>query len=344
MNAITYKTPTITVFMAVFNGARYIKQAISSVLAQSFTDFELLIVNDGSTDNTLEIIAEFKDSRIRLLHNDGNKGLTYSRNHGLKEAKGKYFAILDSDDIAMPGRLALQFNFMNDNPNVAICGGQAKFIDDDGKEIKEYLAPVGNNLSYQLAIYNILINSSLMMKTDVMREVGGYREMSPAEDYDLSFRIGLKHQIANLSDQLVAYREHASNTSRVQTEKLNNALRRIVTHIHTNLNVQTDQHLIDVHHHFITSNFAPIDLHHFEELLKKLKDANNKGNTYSPALFDKFLFNIWFALLRSKKVKGIISLYFRTPLFDWSFVTFKQLRKVMKQYYFLNLSFYKKSI
>lgn len=344
MDKTASKAPAITVFMAVFNGAKYIREAIVSILTQDFDDFELLIVNDGSTDNTLEVIAEFKDPRIRLLHNDGNKGLTFTRNHGLKEAKGKYFAILDSDDIAISGRLKLQLNFMNANPNVAICGGQAKFIDAENNEIKRYVVPIGGNLSYQLVIYNILINSTLMMKTDIMREVGGYRDMSPAEDYDLSFRIGLKYQIANLNNKLVEYREHGNNTSRLQTEKLNDALSRIIADIHYHLGIQTDRHLINIHQHLLNSNFAPIALDKFEELLKKLKDANKLSKIYSVALFDKFLFDTWFSILRAKKEKRILKLYFQKPLFDWSFVTFKQLRKIIKQYYFQNLLFYKKHV
>jgi len=342
MDKIVISTPTVTVFMAVFNGGKYIKEAIKSILTQNFTDFELLIVNDGSTDNTLDIIAEFNDPRIRLLHNEGNKGLTYTRNRGLREAKGKYFAVLDSDDIAMPSRLKIQVTFMNANPDIAICGGQAIFIDANSKEIKGYEVPVSNNLSHQLVLHNIFINSTLMIKTAVMKELGGYREMSPAEDYDLSFRIALKHQVANLSDKLVAYREHGNNTSKIQIDKLNNALGRIIEHIHLSLNIPIDNYNIKIHQNVLNFDVKSTDLSEFERLLTILRASNNLNNIYPTTIFNKFLFETWFKLLREKKAKNIILLYFKNPFFERSFITAKQLRKIIKQAFFLNLPFYKK--
>ncbi|WP_343530706.1 glycosyltransferase family 2 protein [Pedobacter sp.] len=336
------KSPTVTVFMAVYNGEKYIKEAIESVLNQSYTDFELLIVNDGSTDGTLNIIAGFVDPRIRLLHNDGNKGLTYTRNHGVREARGKYFAILDSDDIAMPKRLKLQVEFMENHPSVAICGGQAVFIDGQSNEMTGYRVPIGENISHWLVIHNAFINSTLMIKTSVMREMGGYREMAPAEDYDLSFRISFKYQVANLSEKLVAYREHGNNISRLQTEKLSNAECQIIEHIHSCLNIPLDQELIKIHHNVLKYNVEQTSINDFERLLERLRAANIEVKAYAVQPFNKFLFEAWFNILRAKKERNIVTLFFRKPFFDWSFVTFKQLRKIFKQSFFSYLSFLKK--
>lgn len=338
----TTKKPTVTVFMAVYNGEKYIKEAIESVLAQNYTDFELLIINDGSTDKTLEIIAKFNDPRIRLLHNDGNQGLTYTRNHGVREAKGEYFAILDSDDIAMPNRLKIQVDYMKANPNVAICGGQAVLIDGDSKEMRPYRVQSGDSLSHWLVLHNVFINSTLMIKTAVMREMGGYREMAPAEDYDLSFRIGLKYRVANLSDKFVLYREHDNNISRVQTEKLSNAQRRIIEHIHSSLNIPTDKSLIETHHDILNYTVDTKDMSAFERLLEVLRQGNSNSHSYPTKAFNKLLFETWFNLARLKKVKQILFLYFKNPLFNWSFVTFRQLRKIFKQSLFLNLSISKR--
>lgn len=338
MDNTTGKNPIVTVFMAVYNGEKYIKEAIESVLTQSYTDFELLIINDGSTDKTLDVIAQFNDPRIRLLHNDGNRGLTYTRNHGVKEARGKYFAILDSDDIAMPNRLKIQVDYMNANPEVAICGGQAILIDGNSKEMRLYKVHAGNSLSHWLVLHNVFINSTLMMNTSVMREMGGYRDMAPAEDYDLSFRIGLKYRVANLSDTFVFYREHGNNISKVQTEKLNNAERRIIEHIHSSLNISINSSLVKAHQSILNYNIASTDLKDFESLLQALKQGNNTNNSYPTEAFNKLLFETWFNLARLKKEKKILTLYFKNPLFNWSFVTFRQLRKIFKQSLFLNLS------
>ncbi len=341
MDNITY-TPAITVFMAVYNGEKYIKEAIESVLTQSYADFELLIINDGSTDKTLDVIANFTDPRIRVLHNDGNKGLTYTRNHGAKEARGKYFAILDSDDIAMLNRLKIQVDYMESHPEVAICGGQAALINGNSKEIRPYKVHEGDNLSYWLVLHNVFINSTLMIKTAIMREMGGYRDMAPAEDYDLSFRIGLKYQVANLSDKLVLYREHDNNISRVQIEKLSNAQHRIIEHIHSSLNIPVDKSLVQTHHDILNYNTDAKDMKEFEELLEALKKGNNMTNSYPAKAFNKLLFETWFNLARLKKEKKILFSYFKNPLFNWSFVTFRQLRKIFKQSLFLSLSISKR--
>jgi glycosyltransferase involved in cell wall biosynthesis len=113
--------PKITVFMAAYNSENYISDSIKSILDQSFSDFELLIINDGSTDLTVDIIEKFNDPRIRLVHNDKNRGLTYTRNVALTEALGEYIAILDSDDIAVKNRLELQYNFFQQHPEYALC-------------------------------------------------------------------------------------------------------------------------------------------------------------------------------------------------------------------------------
>lgn len=134
-------SPLVTVFMAVYNGQKYISEAINSILNQTFRDFELLIIDDGSTDNTIDNIKLFTDDRIRLIQNHKNLGLFVTRNYGIDQAKGKYFAILDSDDIAFPNRLQIQVNFMERNPQYALCGAKAKVINQMGEEIDVLIPP-----------------------------------------------------------------------------------------------------------------------------------------------------------------------------------------------------------
>ena len=322
---------TVTVFMAVFNGEKYIGEAIQSVLGQSYTDFEIIVINDGSTDATLDIIEMFDDTRIRLLHNDGNKGLTFTRNRGAMEARGKYFATLDSDDLAMPDRLRTQVQYMEANPNVAICGGQALWIDAYGNALKPYKVSVGENLSHLLVFHNVFINSTLMMKTETIRELGGYRELAPAEDYDLSFRIGLTHQVTNLKHIFVKYRVHENNISTVQSEKLKNAERSIIENIHSSMSVPLDAALINAHQNILHHDFKSTDVNEFKELLIALWTSNALNAIYPKLAFDKLIFDIWFRILREKDETNIIALYFQSPFFKWSFVTFKQLSKIFRK-------------
>src|SRR5690554_1467307 len=125
--------PKITVFMAAYNAEAFIAEAISSILNQSFEDFELLVVNDGSIDKTVDVVHSFADPRIRLIHNEKNNGLVYTRNSALDEARGEYIAVLDSDDIAVPERLQLQYDYMIQYPKIALCGGHAALIDAQGQ-------------------------------------------------------------------------------------------------------------------------------------------------------------------------------------------------------------------
>lgn len=333
-------TPLVTVFMPAFNGEAYIEKAIQSVLDQSFTNFELLIINDGSTDGTLEIIGKFTDPRIRLVHNDGNKGLTFTRNRGIEEAKGQYIAILDCDDIAMPDRLKAQITFLDSNPEIAICGGQAITIDESGKQTGDLNVIAGEkNISPELVFHNTFTNSTLMIKRSAMLEAGGYRDYSPAEDYDLSYRIALHHPVANLNEVLVAYRLHSNNISKAQHEKALSAELRIIENIHTNLGIPTNENLIRIHHDYFNYRFSSRSSKEFLQVFEALKQGNATSRNYSIDIFNEILYKKWFSLLRHKKEKGILPLYFGSRLFEWQFVTFKELRKVFKQTLFLNLSF-----
>src|SRR3989344_8977423 len=121
----TSNTPPITVLLSVYNDSRFLKSAIESILNQTFSDFEFLVINDASTDNTAEIINSFSDPRLKTITNSHNLGLTKSLNIGLKEAQGKYIARLDADDISLPDRLKIQHDFMESHPDIALSGTDA---------------------------------------------------------------------------------------------------------------------------------------------------------------------------------------------------------------------------
>ncbi|NHJ46179.1 MAG: glycosyltransferase family 2 protein, partial [Asgard group archaeon] len=121
----------VTVLMSVFNGEKYLREAIDSVLHQTFTDFEFLIINDGSTDNSVEIINSYDDERIHLVHNEQNIGLAASLNKGINLARGEYIARMDCDDINHQTRLEKQVKFMDKNPDIGLLSSANRFIQDD---------------------------------------------------------------------------------------------------------------------------------------------------------------------------------------------------------------------
>ena len=127
------KQPAITVFMPVYNAEKYLKEAIDSILNQTFENFELLIIDDGSTDESVKIIETYTDERIRLIHNDGNKGLPYTRNRGLNLARGKYLAIMDADDVSVKNRLEIEYNIMEKRSNLAVISSGKELLSNAGK-------------------------------------------------------------------------------------------------------------------------------------------------------------------------------------------------------------------
>ncbi|ULT22456.1 glycosyltransferase [Sphingobacterium sp. E70] len=214
--------------MPAYNAGKYIKESISSILNQTYTHFELLIINDGSTDNTLEIISGFSDQRIRVINNAQNMGLLYTRNLALIEVNTEFIAIMDSDDVAMPERLAIQLKELYDNPNIALIGSQASMIDENGKIIQEKMYPVIDEelLKASIPFYNAFVHSSVMIRSNVLRDLGGYKE-DYAEDYDLFLRAATQYRIKNLPDILIHYRNHVSGISKEQVDQMDGNIEKI---------------------------------------------------------------------------------------------------------------------
>ena len=218
--------PKVTVLMPVYNREKYLREAIDSILSQTFTDFEFLIVDDGSTDNSLEIINSYSDSRIRLIRNLANLGISKSLNIGLSESLGDYVARMDSDDISLPNRLQKQIEFLNQNPDITVLGSHMNFIDIHGQNL-EYLNYLPSYcLSHQKIVYAMLYSTpfahpSVIFKRLEVLKIGGYRllkewESVSTEDYDLWLRLASQnHKFANLSDHLIKYRLHRDSLTQV---------------------------------------------------------------------------------------------------------------------------------
>lgn len=215
-------TPIVSVLLAVHNGGALLDEAIHSILAQTFTDFELLVIDDGSTDDSYQRAAAFKDPRIRIIRNERNLGLTRSLNRGLSEACGEYVARQDADDISRPNRLSAQVQFLRANPNVVLVGTSAVRINPKGTMIGTNDMPTTHEaIRWASLVDNPFLHTSVMFRRAVVQqEWGGYdEEFSVCQDYALWNKIAAKHRVANLPDRLVLMREHASSMTRSQTTK-----------------------------------------------------------------------------------------------------------------------------
>jgi glycosyltransferase involved in cell wall biosynthesis len=195
--------------MSVYNGEKYLRYAINSIINQSFSDFEFIIINDASTDNTGKILGEYNDNRIVIINNEKNLGLTKSLNKGIAVAKGKYIARMDADDISMPERIEKQVGFMENHKDVAILGTDYYPIDEAGRRINaKLMRPISSTeIKRNLFKFNPFIHSSLMIRREVLKEVGYYDErFKKAQDYELCLRILSKYEGYNLPEELIAFR------------------------------------------------------------------------------------------------------------------------------------------
>ncbi|RRN77381.1 glycosyltransferase [Pseudoxanthomonas sp. SGD-10] len=321
----------VTVFMAVYNGSAYLRDAIDSILSQTFKDFELLIINDGSTDNSVDIISSYTDPRIRLLHNEQNRGLLFTRNRGVQEARGEYIAILDCDDIAVTDRLETQYNFLQLHKDIAMCGGHSIYIDENGIPTGYILKQPTHNILANMLFVNPFVNSTLMIRKSVIEEVGGYRDYAPAEDFDLSLRIAQKYEVANIDAVLVKYRIHQHNISGTQTDRMVNAEHEILAQMHEYLGLSKDYEQIAIHHAVYVENYSKYPLPKYQHFLEYLKNIANKKNTFDTHILNKLVYDKWYEIIRSSPSRSVLKPYFFSDLFYWPAVKWKHLRKIFKQ-------------
>ena len=218
--------PKVTVLMSVYNGEKYLKEAIESILNQTFRDFEFIIINDGSTDSTSAILTRYqqKDARIRIYSQE-NQGLVASLNRGCQLARGEYIARMDADDISLPERLAKQVAYMEANTEVGVLGTWMECINAKGIPHRKVRTPTTPSLIRWYLLFGCcMVHSSILMRRDVIEQVGFYRsEALHVEDYDLWTRASLITELANLPEIQLRYRvcEDSISSQHAQTQTEN---------------------------------------------------------------------------------------------------------------------------
>jgi len=207
--------PRVTVLIPVYNRRRFIVDAIDSVLAQTVADFELLLVDDGSSDGSQDLIRGYNDARIRLIQNPQNLGIAATRNRGIEAARSEYVAFLDSDDRALPERLAHQLAFLDTHPDFAAVGSWIRWIDDSGnsrgKTKRKAADP--DQIAAERLFRSCLENSTATARTDILRAYPHREDYRLGSDYDLWARIAADYRLAALPEVLVERRQHDSQAS-----------------------------------------------------------------------------------------------------------------------------------
>lgn len=208
-------TPNISVILPVYNGALYLKESINSILNQTYTNFEFIILNDGSTDNSEEIILSYSDKRIKYYKHT-NCGLAATLNLGLNLALGTYIARQDQDDISHKTRFEKQVDFLENNLEINLLGTRAKIFENNSSDVRFHKhATHPADLKFDLLFNNPFVHSSVMFKKTIIQNIGNYiTDRNLYEDYNLWSRIAVNSSVANLSEVLVDYRHHNEGLSK----------------------------------------------------------------------------------------------------------------------------------
>ncbi|RYY55797.1 MAG: glycosyltransferase [Chitinophagaceae bacterium] len=203
--------PSISVILPAYNCEKYIAQAVQSILSQSFSDFELLVIDDGSTDSTASVVSDLKDPRLALIRNERNIGLVSTLNRGISMASGKYIARMDGDDISVPHRFKRQFDHLENNPATGMVTSTADLIDEQDKpagewrDDRKYIS--SRSIRRALPANNCIVHPAVMIRSDLIKIYGFRPEQSQAEDYDLWLRLAADQvRIDKIDEPLLKHR------------------------------------------------------------------------------------------------------------------------------------------
>lgn len=287
--------PKVSVMMPAYNVEKYIGEAIESILNQTFQDYELIIIDDGSTDSTYNIMEEYrrKHEKIRIFKNKENKGLSFTRNRLLSLAKGDYLAILDSDDIAFPYRIEKQVNFLDKNPPVGLLGGAVEYFNDINNSTKISKRLKGSDkIACRLLFQNVFGQSTVMFRKE-FADLKYREEYPPAEDYDLWVRMSWQTQTDNLADVMIRYRTHQNNISTIKREERLENVRAIYKMQLERMTIIPKKRELDIHE-LIADNSMVKSIVEFQEALnwiRKLYFTNIDRKIYPQDIFKEELQN-----------------------------------------------------
>lgn len=214
------KNPLVSIVMPVYNGARYLRSAIECILNQTFTDFEFVIVNDGSTDNSAEIIKSYSDPRIKLIEKEKNSGIVETLNQGIRAARGSLIARMDADDISLPERIKKQVNFLREHPEVGVLGTTMQLLNENGSlSDVDAVVTEDEDIRKALLVANMLVHGSVVVRRDILEKIGLYNKSAHhVEDYDLWTRASEHTKIANLPEVLYQWRINTQGLSHLNTK------------------------------------------------------------------------------------------------------------------------------
>lgn len=299
----------ITVLMPVHNGKKYLAQAIQSILDQTFEDFELLIINDGSTDSTPEIIEQFSDPRILVISNKKNIGLIGALNRGIELAKGRYIARMDCDDLSATDRLAKQWEFMEKHSDIGVCGSWVRAIGRSEEKLWKY-PTTDSEIRCKMLFSTPFAHPSVIIRKAVLVEqkIKYATNYKFAEDYELWTRCMDRCGLANLSEPLISYRLHEGNISFLHAEEQRQVAMRTQRNILKKIGINVSEEELTLHNQIGRRDYA-ISLDILESVDKWFSILASANHEYKYFPEQEFLFRLalhWRDVCRSMRSLGPI--------------------------------------
>ena len=296
-------SPAVTVLMPVHNGERFLKEAIGSILAQSFRDFELLIIDDGSTDRSRQIAESFGDRRIVLVTNAENRGTVHVLNQGIALAKGRYIARMDADDISLPERLERQVRFMDEHPEVGVSGTGMRLIKNGRLRNTRTHATSDEELKIQLLFSPCFFHPTVIIRAELAQAHPYPDNLVYTQDYNYWTHLAPLTRFANLSEILLYFREHEGQISSKKADlQISNSralrakyLKRLVS------TPSADQLPI---HHAVAENRKDIDLERAKSWLETLVGTNDAARMFDTEIFRKEMARKWWLICRKNTLYG----------------------------------------
>lgn len=328
------KPPAISVVMTAFNATLYIKDAIQSILDQTFSDFEFIIINDGSTDNTLAIAKSFNDSRLRIFSNDKNLGMAANFNKGIALSRGEFIARMDADDISLPVRFEKQITFLRKNREIGIVGSYVKTIGKSGgRTVRYFTRP--EEVKASLLFSTSLAHPSVMMRREIFSKFNlNYRaEFNPADDYDLWERASAFTKIANMPNVLLLYRVHEKNITSTKNEERKAGASEVRLRQIKKLGLEPTIEEMTMHNGEHLENISPpIRLNNVEKWLLKIRVANMSAQLYETNAMEAVLASRWYAAAYNERSGALKTwkIFYGSPLNKTEYPTIKNALRQTK--------------
>ena len=300
-------TPRVTVLMPVYNGEEHLREAIESILGQTYRDFEFLIIDDGSTDRSAEVIGAYRDPRIRLVQNETNLGLIATLNRGLALSTGEFICRMDQDDISLPERITRQVTFMESHPEIAVCGAWfRKFGAGRSKVVRWQTDPDG--IRCGLLFDAMVGHPTVMLRRDFLRKFDlqydpAYKN---AEDFALWVRVAEHGDLANLDEVLLNYRVHPAQITQSASVGQRETAGTIRLAQLLKMGIDPSPAEFAIHQAVSTCVCTGVDnlFAQAEEWLCRLKDVNDRTRIYPEAVFSRLLIERWLTFCKKAMEQG----------------------------------------